>query len=139
MGFWNNYPITNQALWNTILAIAFLILGIIFLFTDNMLPFGVILLFVFGSFINNYSAQESILELFIDPVIFILAIIGLLLSWLNTDNLTAQQKEYQKMLNDFEKDYQNKEIPPYTNRIYDIKKSGLENKKKLIDKLNNKK
>ena len=139
MGFWSDYPITNTGLWNTIFAIAFLILGIVFLFIPNMVPFALILLFVFGTFVVNYSAQESILELFIDPVIFILAIVAFLLSWLNSNDIKEQEKEYAEMEKSFNEDYGGKDIPDYKNRIHDIKKSALESKKKHIDKLKSKK
>jgi hypothetical protein len=137
MGFWDNYPITNIGLWNTIFAVLFLVLGIVFLLI-GMVPFAIIFLYVLIAFMLNYSVTESILKLFIDPVVFILTIVGLSLSWMNSNDLEYHEKKYKKMLEKYERDFGGKNIQPYDNRIHDILESSMKNKKKYIDKLKNK-
>ena len=57
----------------TVLAVFFLILGIVFMLVDYM-PLGILFLSIFAIFVFNYG-EGNILELFIDPVIFIVFII----------------------------------------------------------------
>lgn len=138
MGFWDNYSITNIGLWNTVFAVLFLILGVVFLLV-GMFPFAIIFLYVLIAFMLNYSVTESILRLFIDPIVFILTIVGLSLSWMNSNNLSYHEKEYRRMSEKYEKDFGGKNLKPYDNRIHDIVETSMKNKKKYVDKLKQKK
>jgi hypothetical protein len=79
MGFWNYDYLNPSSYWNFVLAIAFLIMGIVFLLI-GMPGIGLILLIVLGIFIYNYG-EGNILEYFIDPVIFILLLVIFLFNW----------------------------------------------------------
>jgi hypothetical protein len=151
MGFWDHLAISNQNNWNVILAVAFFILGVVFLFAD-LVPFGLLLLFVVGSFIWNggeLDGSGSILETFIDPVIFMLTIIVLLIQWVSGDNLATEERKLKKMEESFkkhyghlpnsasDKDYVSK-IEPYENRIYDIMEPGLRKQMEKVERLREK-
>ncbi len=84
LGFWDMNPLDPESHWNTVLAVAFLIMGVVFLIID-LIPFGLIFLMVFGAFVFNSGGTGSILEYFIDPVIFIIIIFIFLFSWVNSD------------------------------------------------------
>jgi len=73
MGFWDYDYLDAASYWNVILAVAFLIMGVVFILID-MASLGVLLLFVFGVFVYNYG-EGNILEYFIDPVVFIVRIV----------------------------------------------------------------
>ena len=134
MGFWKFDSIGPESQWNTIIAIALLILGVVFMFID-MIGYGLILLMVFGAFIYNAGAG-NILEYFVDPVIFIIVIIIVLVAWLNSD------KEEKQILEDKLKashmaasKLSEKELKGYNNRIADISnQSHLDNLKKYRKK-----
>lgn len=122
MGFWDFNPLDTASYWNVIIGMFLLILGIVFLFVDYI-PFGVLLLSIFAAFVYNYG-QGSILDYFIDPVVFIVFIIIVMLMWMNTDK---EAKYYVKRdLNDelrqkeqYEKVYGRKP-KDYESRIHDI-------------------
>lgn len=122
MGFWNYNPLDALSYWNVVLAVFFLILGIVFMVVDYV-PLGILFLSIFGIFVFNYG-EGNILELFIDPVVFIVFIIIVLLMWMNSDkehkffvrrdlNDEIRQKEaYEKELGRKPEDYES--------RIHDI-------------------
>lgn len=84
MGFWNYDAFNLESYWSFILAIAFLIMGVVFIFID-MVPIGALLLVIFGVFVYN-SGQGNILSYFIDPVVFISFIFIILFGWVNSGN-----------------------------------------------------
>lgn len=128
MGFWNFNPMDTASQWNVILAIAFLIMGIVFLFVD-LVPFGVIFLMVFGAFVLN-AGENSILEYFIDPVIFIILLVVVLLSWIQSDDekkiiLEKNMKNQKELLDE----YGNK-----TSRVKDIVEAGYNSNQEKLNK-----
>jgi len=137
MGFWQYDIIDQTSYWNFIIAAFLLILGIVFL-SVGLGGVGILFLFVFGSFVYNYG-QGNILEYFIDPFVFIIVIVIILLSWLNSNKeektkLRNDLLEAEKNIILYEKEYGRKP-KDYESRIYDIGSDIYEdNKKKWKDK-----
>lgn len=84
MGLWDYNYLDPQAYWNVVLAIGFLIMGVVFLII-GFYGVGMIFLLVVGAFIYNYG-EGNILEQFIDPVIFVIFLVIIMLSWLGTNS-----------------------------------------------------
>lgn len=128
MGFWDQYPITQESYWNMIIGIGLLIMGIVFLFID-LVPYGIVLLIVFGTYVYNYGDDGSILEYFVDPVIFIILIILSLLAWLNSN--TEEKALLEKKIRDGKVSRKNLEKTlgrkpdDYDAKIYDIVSQSL--------------
>lgn len=138
MGFWDQYPISQESYWNMVIAIGLLIMGVVFLFID-MAAIGTVLLIVFGLFVYNYGNDGSILEYFVDPVIFIILIVVALLSWLNTDSekkaiLNKKISDGQNSMATLEKELGRKP-KDYEARIYDIVTENLKENKGKLKKL----
>lgn len=133
MGFWGFSPFDEGSKWNFILALFLFILGVTFLFVD-MIPLGIIFLLVFGVYVYN-SGNEAVLDLVVDPVIFIIIIIYLLMSWLLGDKDT-ERKKLAKILQDQEKTLANYSKKPkdYEGRIHDIVSGSYEANKKKWEK-----
>lgn len=141
MGFWDPSVMNNQSQWNVILAVIFLILGVVFMFVE-MAGYGAILLFVFANFVMNYGEDVSILEYFVDPIIFIMVIVTLLFTWVSgssDERIKELERKLAKDQKSFDKDYKGKEFAPYKNKIYDIRKASLDAKKEEIAKLKSEK
>lgn len=137
MGFFNYDPYHFAELYNVTLAIAFGILGLVFLIM-RLIGFGLILLFVLGIFISN-DGDGFILEYFFDPIMFIAIIIIFLLTWLGTDK---EKKEILKIDLLDQKDSMegylkrnNRELEDYESRLRDITSTNYDNNKKKWDKL----
>jgi len=130
MGFWFVDSVGPESQWNTIFAIAFLILGVVFLFID-MIGYAIILFLVFGAYVYN-SGDGTILEYFVDPVIFIILIIVVLISWLNSDKeekdlLDEKIKQGRKSIDTWKKNGVNKDFEA---PIRDIIMHNLESNEK---------
>lgn len=144
MGFWDPNPLGPQSQWNMILAIGFLIMGIVFLFLDGLRAYGTILLGIFGIFVYNYGTDISILEYFVDPVIFIVMVVITLFSWMNVDEkgkrgtLEESISTGQKSVNEYLSNYPKAKDTKYKNRIFDIMSQNLESNQKALEKLNKK-
>jgi hypothetical protein len=127
---WNMNPLDFESKWNVILAIAILIMGVVFLFID-LVPIGILFLFVFFAYVYNYG-DGNVLEYFIDPVVFIIVIFISLFAWVNGDNRTEKQK-LQKKIDEAKlnlKDYgDNKSV------IRDIIEEGLASNEAKLKKL----
>lgn len=132
MGFWNYNYYDLGSYWNTVIAITMLIVGIVFLFVD-LIPIGILFLIIFGLFVAN-SGNDSILSYFIDPVVFIIFIVIILLSWLNSDK--DKKQKLANSLNDREdSSYFNKNLKDYDSRINDISDQNYKNNIKKWEKL----
>lgn len=132
-GMWDFKPTDTLNQWNVILGVGMLILGIVFVII-GMLGFGLILLFVLGTFIVN-SGDGFILEYFFDPVIFTVIIIIFLMSWLGVGRTPKEQ--LRKDLQDEKETYEGyvkrnggKEPEMYDSKIYDISNTHFEKNKK---------
>jgi hypothetical protein len=131
-GFWN-YDYLNQfSYWNFFLLVLFIILGLVMMITGNW-AIGIILLFVVITYIGN-GASDSILSYFIDPVIFIIAIVSLLFQWMGKSK-EDKIDELKKDIASYEKDFSSKKPKDYEDLIHDIRKVNYENNKKLLNKL----
>lgn len=82
MGAWDYNPLDTNSYWNVILALGFLIMGVVFLIIE-LYTMGFVFLLVFAAFVFN-SGQDDILSYFIDPVVFMVFIILGLISWLGS-------------------------------------------------------
>lgn len=91
-GMWDLDPFDQMSYWNIILAVAFLIMGVVFLFID-LIPLGLVFLLVFGVYVYNFDNSQTILELFIDPVIFIVIIFTALFSWMGSGKAKSEEDE----------------------------------------------
>jgi len=136
MGFWDMNPLDSKSQWNVILAVAFLILGILFLVID-MVPFGILLLLVFSAYVYGGNNGDSILQYFIDPVIFIVLLIVTLMSWINTDSnrkdiLLEGIESNKKSLKRYKEDYGVKN--DYEAVIKDMTEDYLSKKQKRFKK-----
>lgn len=117
MGFWDYGYYDVGSYWSFIIAIALLIMGIVFLFLD-MIGIGVLFLSIFGLFVYNYG-EGNILSYFIDPIVFIVFVVIILFSWLNSDS--DKKKSLAKSINDHESsDDFSKNLKDYDSRINDI-------------------
>jgi len=130
MGFFDYDFYDIQGYWSTIFAIAILIVGVVFLINDSI-PMGILLLIIFGSFIYN-SGEGNILEYFIDPVIFIIMLVVILLSWLGSDS--EKKSQLARDLNDRESSKNFKKFKPFQSRLDDISSSNYENRIKKWNK-----
>ncbi len=99
MGFWDYSVYDLEGYWSVIIAIGLLILGIVFIVID-MVPIGILLLMIFGTFVYN-SGDGNILSYFVDPVIFIGFIFVVLFGWINSGN--DKKFKLAKDINDREK------------------------------------
>lgn len=138
MGFWDNYPINQSFYWNFIFGIALLILGIVFLLID-LIPIGFLFLTIFGIYVYNYGEDIFILEYFIDPVVFIVFIVIVLMSWLNSGDekkaiLKKNIQTGQMSLENFRDEYGGKP-KDFDSKIYDIMDEALKSNKKKLKKL----
>ncbi len=127
---WNLDPLDFESKWNVILAIALLIMGIVFLFVD-LVSIGILFLFVFFAYVYNYG-DGNVLQYFIDPVVFIIVIFISLFAWVNGDSRTEKQK-LQKKIDDAKlnlKDYGDKKSV-----IRDIMEQGLVSNEAKLKKL----
>lgn len=91
-GMWDLDPFDQMSYWNIILAVAFLIMGVVFLFID-LIPLGLVFLLVFWVYVYNFDNSQTILELFIDPVIFIVIIFTALFSWMGSGKAKSEEDE----------------------------------------------
>ena len=137
MGFWDQYPITQESYWNMIIGIGFLIMGIVFLFID-LVPIGVVFLTIFGVFVYNYGDEGSILEYFVDPVVLIALIFIVVLAWMNSDGEEKLKIEKNikegKKTRDRIKNQLGFEPKDYENKIYDIVTQSLKNNEEKLKK-----
>ena len=123
MGIWDFNPLDQLAHWNIILAVAFFILGIVFI-AAGLFPIGLLLLFVVVVFAFSDSG-ESILTYFIDPVVFVVVLFVILLSWMNSEgdqkkNLARSLNDAEKTRKQYHKEYGTENIKPYQSRVYDV-------------------
>ncbi len=138
-GFWDfNYSGENTYL-NFIFALIILILGIVFLLI-GMFPIAVVFLFVFGTYVYN-GGSGGIFSYFLDPFVFIISIIMLLISWISgissKEKLIKSLNKGEKTLEKFEKQYGRKPRD-YEDKIHDIVDSNYKNKlKKWNEKYEN--
>jgi hypothetical protein len=127
MGLWDFDPFNLTAYWNVILAIALLVLAIVFLIIE-IIPLALLFFFVFGVFIYNSNAEDTlILELFLDPVIFIVALFLFLGTWVGSTSFDKKRT----MIKDMSK--RRKSLEEYgddDSRIKDIIDVTQENSKK---------
>ncbi len=135
-GLWNTDPFSALAYWNTILVVAFGIIGAILIFV-GMIPIGFLFLFVVGSFLLA-GGEGSILAYFFDPIIFIIFISALLFSWASSpEDEKIQLKNSLINADTFIKEEEKRfgrKLEVGDSRLYDINeqnfKSGLEKWKK---------
>lgn len=137
LGIWNYNPFDTQSYWNVVLAVGFLILGIVFMII-GFWAFGVLLLFVFGAFVYNYG-QGNILEYFIDPVVFIILIVIAMLSWMGTykdekDSLRQKLIDGDNNYTDYKERYGGKLPKDYDSRVFDNISANYETNKKKWNK-----
>jgi len=137
MGFWDLNPMSQQSYWNVVFAVAFLVLGCVFAFIGSF-PLAFIFLFVFLSYVFS-SSNGSILELFIDPFVFIVLIIGVLLTWLGSDSdsrtqLAKEIRSQERLIDEYDKTYGGK-YPNYRSRIYDVSDVHHKENKKRWERL----
>jgi hypothetical protein len=140
MGFWNYDPGDIPSYWNFIGALFLLILGIVFLIVE-LIPLGILFLVLFGVFVYN-SGQDNILEYFVDPVVFMVIIILVLLSWLTSDKekeekLAHNLRKNEKLLRKYE-GVSGKKPNDYESRIYDITDSSYQSNKRKWEELTGK-
>ncbi len=107
-GFWDYNILDPRSQWNFAVIIGLLILSIIFL-AIGLYAYGVILLLVFATFVYNYG-NANVLELIFDPFIFIISLVIILFSWVNSGedpikelekSLKGQEKSLRKYLDQF--------------------------------------
>lgn len=133
MGLWDFDPLDAQSHWNVVIAVAMLILGVVFLFID-MVAIGVVLLMVFGAFVYNYG-DGNILEYFVDPIVFIILIIVVTFSWVNSDKDRKDELEY-KIRNQEKTRGRFKGAKDYDTPIRDIVEEAYLANKKELDRIN---
>lgn len=132
MGFWSSGGFSSTSYWNVIIAVALLILGLIFLFSD-MFAFGLLCIIVFIAFVLN-AGKGSILEYFIDPVVFIFFIFIFIFSWITTGG--EKEKLEKKIARQEEK--LSKYAPgtkDYDSRFKDILEESLKRNREKLKKL----
>jgi hypothetical protein len=120
-GFWDLNPLDPQSYWNVVLAVGFLIMGFVFILI-GLYGWGAILLSVVGIFLYS-SGDESILQYFIDPFIFIFILVVLLLSWMH-ESPEEERRKLDEKIRDQElalSEYSSNE----QSRIRDIIEQGL--------------
>lgn len=138
IGFWNFEPYDSSALLSVTLAIAFLILGIVFLII-GWFVLGLILLYTAISFIYN-QGSVSITSLLFDPYLFILFVFIGLMSWLFKSDEDVEKKinrdlrKQEKTMEDIEKNY-GKRPRDGDDLIYDAASQAYEGNKKKLEKL----
>ncbi len=128
MGFWDFNPLDTQSYWNVILGMFLLIIGIVMIAVDYI-PLGTMFLIIFGIFVYNYG-EGNVLEYFIDPVIFILFIIIVLLMWMNSEKehkffVRRDLNDEIRQMEGYEKVYGRKPVP-YESRINDLVESSYD-------------
>ncbi|MCA9496030.1 MAG: hypothetical protein KC589_03745 [Nanoarchaeota archaeon] len=129
MGFWDYDVFDENSYWNFAFAVAFGIMGVVFLFID-LIPFGLVLLAVVGAYIKS-GADDNILEFFVDPVIFIGGIFVFFFIWMTSGgkegkaNLARKLRESEESLGSYDR-----KMDHYDGRIHDIISEGYENNQK---------
>ena len=139
LGFWSYDVYDKLALWNVTLAIGLGILGIVLLLAGNFV-LGILLLFVVGTFIAGNQSQ-SILYSFVDPVIFVVVLVGILLmiTTSSTSNekkrkLAQDLRDAEKTIDKYTKDYGRKP-KDFESRIFDIVDENYTKKKREWEKI----
>ncbi len=136
LGIWDFNPFDTQSYWNVTLALAFLILGIVMLII-GFFGVGLVFLFVFGSFVYS-SGSGNILEYFIDPVMFIVVLIVIMLSWLGSrddkEKLAADLRKSEFDIEEYKRMYGGKKPADYESRVFDNIDSAYERGKKKWEK-----
>lgn len=132
-GLWDYNYLDPQSYWNIVIAVALLIMGVVFMIIGLFVP-GAIMLLVLGTFIYNYG-DGNILEYFIDPVIFIAIIVIGFVSWLGKDknpkerlrsSLIDSERSIQKYIDEYRKEH-GREPRTYDSKIYDIMEKSYRN------------
>lgn len=140
MGFWNYNALDPNSYWNVVLAVAIFILTIVFLIIGMLVP-ALILGLVFAAFIYN-SGEGNILELFIDPVIFVFVIFLFFISWMNSsdtklskkEKLAKELKESEESIQKYIKNNNDKKPNDYESRVFDIMDANFKKKLKNWEK-----
>jgi hypothetical protein len=132
MGIWDFNPFDTESYWNVILGLAFLILGIVMLIIGRF-GIGFVFLFVFGSFVYG-GGQGNILEYFIDPVMFIVVIFVVMISWLTSrdekEKLAADLRKSEFSIEEYKRMYGGKVPEDYESRVFDNLDSAYNSNKK---------
>lgn len=134
LGFWDATQNTNESYWNFIIAIAFLILGLVLLFRGPA-PVGILLLIVFFVYVANYGETGSILQYFVDPVVFIVVMMIAMFAWMNADPSKSKVKRLEDDIKDSESIIN--DMKGHSS-IKTIAEAKLKAKKKKLEKLKEK-
>ncbi|MCH8519568.1 MAG: hypothetical protein LAT82_02330 [Nanoarchaeota archaeon] len=136
IGIWNLDPF-SQADWiSVVVAISFLILGVVFLLI-GWFALALLLLYVSVSFIYNMG-EVGIGSLLFDPYMFILFIFIGLMSWLFKDEKNEEQmleesmNNTQRAMSNIEQNYGGKPPQRGEDLLYDLSSQGFENSRKKL-------
>lgn len=141
IGIWDFNYLDTESYWNVIVGLALFILGIVFLVV-GLWGFGIVLLFVVGTFVYNYG-ENNILEHFIDPVVFIMILVILLLSWMTNNKerkveLSQNLRDQEESIETYKKNYGGKLPKDFDSRVFDIiSENNKVNKKEWKEKFGN--
>jgi len=147
-GLWNYDSLNPNEQWNFYLAVSFVIIGIILIILKSY-TIGTILLLTTIVYISN-GANSNILSYLFDPIVFIVAIIFILLNWIQEPN--KDKKYYKEEIKDiYETMYSrhsnkleellhkiDKGLYDYKDKILPIEYEVLKNRIKDYNKLTNK-
>ena len=133
LGAWDLNPLDSQSYWNVVLATIMIILGIVLIIT-GLVGFGSLILAVVAIYIYNFD-NSSILDHFIDPVVFIFVIFIIIGSWMGND--PDSKKRLRRELRDsdltqarYRSLYGGKDPEPNSSRLYDISHEAYKGNKK---------
>ncbi len=133
-GMWDFDPLDTRSYWNVVIAVVLFVFGAFFMMV-GLWGWGSLLIFIVGVYVWNYG-EQSVLDFIFDPIIFILVLIVLLISWLTsgkdahrgdlrTDLINAEKaiEEYKKL--------RGGNVPKlYESRVYDVLDQKYQDKKK---------
>lgn len=133
IGLWSFDPYDKTAWISTVIAIALLILSIVF-FIVGWFALGFGLLYVSVSFIFN-QGNTSLFDLLFDPVLFIGFIVVFFLTWLSSNDSDEKKdlelaiSQNEQAINDIESRYGRKPEKG-EDLLYDLSTQALENNQK---------
>lgn len=136
LGIWDFNPLDGGEYWTVIFGVLFFILTIVF-FIIGQIPMGLVFLFVFLGIVFN-SGDSSPLGYFIDPIIFIVILIIVILSWLNSDtDSESKKRKLMNSLRDAESSlsFDEKHYDKDGSRLTDITRANFEKNKSKWEKL----
>ena len=133
-GIWDFDPLDTKSYWNVVIAVLLFIFGVSFM-AAGLWGWGSLLIFIVGVYVWN-QGEQSMLDFIFDPIVFVLFLIVILMSWMNSgkddrrENLRNSLINIEEAIEEYKKAHGGNIPKPYESRLYDILDQKYQDKKK---------